>query len=237
MGSSRLPGKTLEEIAGKPALELLLERLAQAGEVHDIVVATTKEAEDDPIEALCQSLGYKCFRGSTEDVLGRLARAARWAGADLIAQITGDCVVTCPEVVDLAVQTFRATECDYLSNLMVQTYPQAVDARVFRADDLEEIDRELAGQDAALREHPYLYFEEHGERYRLVNLYAPAQHRRPQWRLDLDYAEDLELLRILFGDMYPQNPQFSLDDLVAYLDGHQELMSINQTKERKPLRP
>jgi spore coat polysaccharide biosynthesis protein SpsF len=145
--------------------------------------------------------------------------------------------VTCAEVVDLAVQTFRATGCDYLSNLMVQTYPQAVDARVFRADDLEEIDRELAGQDTALREHPYLYFEEHGERYRLVNLYASAQHRRPQWRLDLDYAEDLELLRVLFGDLYPQNPQFSLDDLVAYLDSHQELMSINQNMERKPLRP
>ena len=115
------------------------------------LVLTSRSREDDPtgeatnpsrlaIEDLCQRLGYKCFRGPSEDVLHRVAAAAEWAGADLITQITGDCVVTCPEVTDLAVQTFRSTGCDYLSNLMVQTYPQAVDARVFRASDLQEMD-------------------------------------------------------------------------------------------------
>ena len=237
MGSSRLPGKTLKMIAGKPALDLLLERLSRAREVQDIVVATTEDPEDTPIEVLCQRLGYKCFRGSTEDVLSRVVRAARQTNCELIAQITGDCIVTCPEVVDLAIQTFRTTGCDYLSNLMVQTYPQAVDARVFRVDDLENIDQNLAGEDTALREHPYLYFEEHGDQYKLVNLYAPAKHHRPRWRLDLDYPEDLELLRILFEDLYTENPKFNLDDLVGYLDSHQYLMTLNQDMGRKPLRP
>lgn len=236
MRSSRLPGKAMKEIAGKPALELLLERLSRSREINDIVVATTSSDEDNVIQDLCQRLGYKCFRGPSEDVLHRVAAAAEWAGADLIAQITGDCVVTCPEITDLAIRTFRSTGCDYLSNLMVQTYPQAVDARVFRASDLQEIDSHLAGDDSPDREHPYLYFEEHGERYKLVNLYAPARHRRPEWRLDLDYQEDLELLRIIFGDLYPSNPEFGLEDLIAYLDDHQDLREINQEMPRKPLR-
>ena len=185
MGSSRLPGKTLKDVAGKPSLQHLLERLSGSLEVDEAVVATSDLAEDDAIEALSLSLGYRCYRGPAEDVLSRVAGASAWARADLIAYITGDCLVTSPEVVDLAVRTFRSVGCDYLSNLMVQTYPQAVDARVFRAVDIQLIDRDLAGDDPSCREHAYLYFEEHPERFKIFNMEAPPHHRRPEWRLDL----------------------------------------------------
>src|ERR1700687_1790317 len=194
MGSSRLPGKSMKLILGKPVLELLLERLRRSQTIHDIVVATTTQPED---------------------VLDRVARAADWAAADVIAEITGDCPLTCPEVVDEAVRRFLKGDIDYLSNLLVQTYPQAVDFRVFRAKDLKEINETLAGEDASLREHVYLYFEEHAEKYRVHVMKAPPEYHRPEWRLDLDFPEDLVLLTKIFGALYPQNPAFTLKDLIA----------------------
>ena len=237
MGSSRFPGKSLQPILGKPALELLLERLCRAETVEEVVLATTTRPEDDAIEALCRRLALKCFRGSSEDVLERVARAAAWAKADVIVEITGDCPLTCPEVVDAAVRRFLAGDIDYLSNLLVQTYPQAVDVRVFRAADLQEINERLAGHDAAAREHVSLYFEEHPERYRTHVMEAPPQYHRPGWRLDLDYPEDLVLLTKIFEALYPKNPVFSLQELIEFLDSHQELQSINAHMVRKPLRP
>ncbi|MDD5657776.1 MAG: glycosyltransferase family protein [Elusimicrobia bacterium] len=237
MGSTRLPGKSLMLIAGKPALELLLERLGRARTVDQIVVATTVNAEDDAIVRLCGRLGMACFRGSPDDVLGRVSDAARWAKADVIVEITGDCPLTCPEVVDEAVRTFLAGGIDYLSNLLEQTYPQAVDVRVFRAADLREVHERLAGADQPLREHVPLYFEEHPERYRTLIMRAPPEYHRPDWRLDLDYEEDLMLLRRIFEALYPKKPDFSLRDLVAFLDAHPELKAINQGMLRKPLRP
>lgn len=237
MGSTRLPGKSLMKIVGKPALELLLERLLRAKSVHAVVMATTDRPEDDAIEALCSRLGVSCFRGSSEDVLDRVAKAAESAKADLVVEITGDCPLTCPEVVDAAVERFLRGDIDYLSNLKEQTYPQAVDVRVFRAKDLKEINEKLAGDDQPVREHVYLYFEEHPERYRIHVMKAPPEHHRPDWRLDLDYKEDLVLLRRIYEALYPKNPEFTLEDLIAFLDAHPELKSINQEMLRKPLRP
>lgn len=236
MGSSRLPGKTMMKILGKPTLELLVERLRRAEMVDEIVVATTVNSEDDMIEALCRHLGIRCYRGSADDVLGRVVNAAHSAGADVIVEITGDCIITCPEVVDDAVRTFLESDYDYLSNLIEQTYPQAVDVRVFRIRDLNEIHEQLAGDDTAAREHVSLYFEEHPERYRIHVMKAPPEYHRPEWRLDLDYAEDFRLLTILFEALYPKNPQFTLSDLIAYLDAHPELQSVNRGMLRKSLR-
>ncbi len=236
MGSTRLPGKTLLPILGKPSLEMLLERLRWSRSIDEIVVATTVLPEDSAIEQLCQKLGLSCFRGSPDDVLNRVARAAENARADIVAEITGDCPLTCPEVVDEAVELFLKGGMDYLSNLKEQTYPQAVDVRVFRAKDLKEIDEKLAGTDRDVREHVYLYFEEHPEKYRIHVMKAPPEYHRPQWRLDLDYPEDLRLLTKIYGDLYPNNPRFTLKDLVTYLDAHPELNTMNAGMLRKPLR-
>jgi spore coat polysaccharide biosynthesis protein SpsF (cytidylyltransferase family) len=237
MASTRLPGKSLKSIAGKPALELLIERLKKSQEIEQIIVATTNQPEDDSIEKLCRELSISCYRGSPDDVLDRIVRAAESINGDIIAQITGDCILTCSEVTDLAIRTFRTVGCDYLSNLMIQTYPQGVDIRVFKLKDAKEIADSLAINDQPCREHPYLYFEEHPEKYTIHQLIAPSNHFRPKWRLDLDYEKDLQLLQRIFEDIYPNNPNFNLGDLIEYLDQHPELKSINSGVPRKPLRP
>lgn len=236
MGSSRLPGKTMKKILGKPTLELLLERLMRAKRVDQIVVATTVNQEDDVIEALCESLGVSVFRGSSEDVLDRVEKAAEQEKADIVVEITGDCILTDPEVVDSAMNLFLGSDYDYISNLMVQTYPQGVDVRVFWYGLLKEINEELAGDDADVREHVYLYFEEHPERYKIFNMRAPEEFHYPEWRLDLDYEEDFELLTIIFESLYPRNPEFTLTELIEFLESHPHLKKINDGMYRKPLR-
>ncbi len=238
MGSSRLPGKSLKMILGKPTLELLLERLSLANNINQIVVATSKNSEDDAIENLCSKLGYVCYRGSSNNVLLRISRAADSVDAEIIAYITGDCILTCSEVVDEAVAYFLKHDIDYLSNLMKQTYPQGVDIRVFRTKDLREICKIVNKKnDVSCQEHVYLYFEENPQDFRIHIMEAPSEFFRPEWRLDMDYEEDLKLLNVIFEDLYIRNTCFGLKELVNWLDTHLQHRNINQNMLRKPVRP
>ena len=106
MGSTRLPGKPLAEIAGVPMLVWTVERARRAQTVHSCVVATTEERADDAIAALCRAQGYPCFRGSVNDVLDRYYRAALQASADVIVRLTADCPLLDPALVDLTVRAF-----------------------------------------------------------------------------------------------------------------------------------
>jgi len=236
IGSSRLPGKTMKQILGKPTLQLLLERLMRARTIDQIVVATTTNPEDDVIEEFCDSFAVSVFRGSSEDVLDRVEKAARESEADIVVEITGDCILTDPEVVDSAVKLFLNSDYDYISNLMMQTYPQGVDVRVFWYHHLKKINEELAGDDPDAREHVTLYFEEHPELYKIFNMSAPQIYHYPEWRLDLDYEEDLKLLTIIFEGLYIKNREFTLKQLIDFLEKNQHLKKINCGAIRKPLR-
>lgn len=132
MASSRLPGKVLLPLAGKPALERLIERLKRSNYLDGIVVATTDKPGDEAIEALAKSLGVGCFRGSEDDVLGRVLGAAQSAGADVICEITGDCPLLDWRVVDRGIAEFFAAPLDYACNCLTQSYPLGLKPRCFR---------------------------------------------------------------------------------------------------------
>ena len=159
MESSRLPGKTLSPILGRPMLELLLERVRRARRVDEVVVATTDHAADQPIEALARLLGAGCFRGSSDYVLDRVLRAAQAHQADLIVELTGDCPLLDPEVIDQVIEVFLSGEYDYVSNVLTRTYPRGLDTQVFPVRVLQEV--ASLTQDPADRENVSLYIYEH----------------------------------------------------------------------------
>lgn len=234
MGSSRLPGKTLVPIMGRPMLELMIERLQRARFADEIVVATTTAPEDDAIEALTQRLGVGCFRGSADDVLDRVLRAARAHDADLIVETTGDCPLIDPAVVDRVIETFISGDYDFVSNCLEWTYPRGLDTKAFPTKVLAEV-AELT-QDAADHEHVSLYIYEHPERYQLCNVAAPAEACRPDLRLTVDTPADLALIRGIFDALYPQKPEFGIYDVVRLLDGRPELVALNADIEQKAVR-
>ncbi len=234
MESTRLPGKTLAPILGRPMLEMLIERLRRAWRVEQIVVATTDHAADDVIEAVTQRLGVGCFRGSSEDVLGRVLRAAQSYHGELLVQITGDCPLIDPQVVDECIALFLSGQFDFASNVVEPTYPLGLAVQVYPVKLLAEVARITS--DPAHREHVSLYIYEHPEKYRLGTLYAPPKLCRPDLRLTVDTPPDLQLVREIYARLYPDNPAFTLRDVVELVERHPELAEINRHVRQKPAR-
>jgi spore coat polysaccharide biosynthesis protein SpsF len=234
MASSRLPGKTLAPIIGRPMLELLIERLKRSKHIEQIVVATTTNREDLAIRQLAEHLNVGCYRGSSENVLDRVWRAAQTYEADLIVEITGDCPLIDPDVVDKVIDIFLSGDYDYVSNILERTYPLGLDTQVFPVKVLAEV-AELT-EDPFDREHVSLYIYEHPERYRLGNLVAEGEIRRPDLRLTVDTHEDLALISEIYKRLYPQTPDFSIYDVVRLLNQYSELTEINAQIIQKPSR-
>ncbi len=233
MTSSRLPGKVLMEAEGTPLLELMVERLRRSACLDAIVVATTEGPSSDPIEALATKLRIGCFRGSEDDVLARVLGAAQAHDADLIVETTGDCPLIDPGVVDEIVERFLDGGVDYCSNTLERTYPRGMDVQAFPTAVLEEVAR--LTDDPADREHVSLYIYEHPERYRLRSV----RSERPETgdlRLTVDTPEDLALVRAIFAELYPRDPAFGLDDILALLDARPELRDLNRHVGQKPVR-
>lgn len=226
MGSSRLPGKVLSDVGGAPALTRLVQRLRRCERLDGIVVATSGAPGDDAIERWARAEGVACFRGSEDDVLARVVGAQRSQGSDVVVEITGDSVLTDPQVVDLGVETFLGNDCDVVANVREPSFPQGADVQVFRLADLEEVERTVA--DPAVREHVSLHFYEHPELYRTIHLYAPARWRGPDVRLQLDYPDDLRFVDELWSRLAPVHGEaFGLDEIMELLRREPALLELN----------
>ncbi len=227
MGSSRLPGKVLMDIHGKPALARLVDRLRACKTLTDIVVATSTDARDDAIAEWARAYGVALFRGSEEDVLDRVAKAQSALASDIVVEITGDCPLLDPEVIDLGVESFLANPCDILTNARIESYPAGTDVQVYRLTALQDVAARIT--DAAVREHVTLYFYENPDLYRCIHLLAPASVRWPGLRCQLDYAEDLAFIRAVYADLMPTHgPVFGLPVLIDLLKRKPELAEINR---------
>jgi len=156
MGSTRLPGKVLRAIVGKPMIELLLARLSQSSELDEIVVATSEELQNDKLQSLVESLGYQCTRGSEKNVLNRFYESAKSVDADIVVRITGDCPLVDPALVDRCIKGYKNSNVDYFSNVDPATYPDGLDIEVMSFESIERANNETDSEFD--REHvtPYI---------------------------------------------------------------------------------
>lgn len=235
MSASRLPGKVLMDVAGAPALTRLLRRLRRCRTLDGIILATTDNPADDALEAWAESEALSCYRGSEDDVLDRVVQAHTQMHSEIIVEICGDTPLLDPIVVDQAVETFLSGDWDVVSNTCKLTWPQGIDAQVFRYDALADIAARV--QDPAVREHVSLFFYENPDRYRVHHLQAPAQDQAPEQRLQLDYAEDLELIREIYTRLEPgSGDAFGVGDILALLRREPALRELNAHCEEKAVR-
>ncbi len=240
MGSSRLPGKVLMDIGGVPALKLLCERLASCRRIDDIVIATSVSAADQAIENFGKDNDIKVFRGSEEDVLGRVAGAAEFAGADVIVEITGDCPLMDTEVVDHVTGYFldHYPEYDYVTNIgyvanQKREIPIGMDVRVFTYKDLKHISE--ITDDPEDREHVSLYFFRTGkDTYKLKSLPIPDKWKRDYpVRIALDTEDDLNFIRTLYDGLKKQNSASGLSEILRYTDMNSEILKLNSEVVQK----
>ena len=234
MRSTRLPGKVLLPVLSRPMLALMIERLQRVPEIDEIVVATTTDPGCQAIADLAGRCGVGAYRGSEEDVLDRVLQAARGAKADLIVEMTGDCPLIDPAIVSRVITEFRQQDVDYCANVLERTYPRGMDVQVFPLAVLEEVARST--DDAADHEHVSLYIYNHPERFRLHNVASGLSPDAADARLTVDTPEDFRLVTEIFERLYPANPAFGLDDILALLAAHPSLRAINQDVRQKAVR-
>jgi spore coat polysaccharide biosynthesis protein SpsF len=232
MGSSRFPGKVLADICGRSALDRLYTRLQQCKTLDGIILATTTAPGDDVLEQWAAAAGVPCHRGSEDDVLLRVVEAQRRMESEIVVEVCGDCVMLDPELIDLGVETFFGNDCDLVTNVRVPSYPIGEVVQVFRLCDLEEVERAIS--DPLVREHVSLYFYQRPDRYRILNLYAPARWRAPEYRFHLDYPEDRDFLIEIHRRLAPEyGDRFGIEEIMAVLRREPELVEINgHMKER-----
>ena len=235
MGSSRFPGKVLADVQGVPALSRLVRRLRRAERLDDIIVATSTSPADDALAAWAAREHVAIYRGSEEDVLSRVVEAQTKMGSDLVVEVTGDCTLLDPDLIDLGVLTFLENACDVVANVRKASFPMGMDIQVFRLHDLADIARTI--HDPAVREHVSLYFYEHPERYRIIHLFAPARWRAPDYRFQLDYPEDLRFISEVYRRLEPSHGDaFGIEEIMALLREEPELIEINRYCQEKPTR-
>jgi spore coat polysaccharide biosynthesis protein SpsF len=231
MTSTRLPGKVLLPIAGRPMLTYLLERLRRVQRAGRTVVATTTNAADDPIVSVATACGVACTRGPELDVLARFAQAAEQARASVVVRVTADCPLLDPALVDNAIDTFlhAPVHYDYVSNMLEPSYPYGMAVEVFSAAALAAASAE-ATEDAE-REHvtPFIYWRP--ERFKLRSLTMRPNLSSNRWTVDT--KEDFELVSRIVETLYPRNPEFRMADVLDLLDQHSDWRKINRGVRQK----
>jgi len=234
MGSSRLPGKVMEDIAGATVLARCIRRTLLARTVDQVVVATTELAIDEAIVAEAERLGVACVRGSEDDVLSRYHKAMLASGAEVVVRITSDCPLIDPAIIDAAVSAFKAA-CplvDYASTVLEPSYPRGLDVEVFTAEALHHAMREAT--QAHEREHVTPYFYEHPDKFRLLGVKNPVDYSGHRWCVDT--IEDLRLVRAICERLGAAD-QAGWQQVLPLFEVEPELAAINGGVQQKPLHP
>ena len=196
-----------------------------------IVLATTVNSTDDDLECFAKRMGIDCYRGSEEDVLARVIGAAESADAEVIVEITGDCPIIDPQIVEQTIRLFMANHADYVSNAHVRSYPDGMDVQVFRLSTLQR--SAAMTNDALDHEHVSLHIRKHPEIFSPIHLLAPPEIHWPQLGLTLDEPNDYILLKKVIEYFDADNSLFSCLDVVNLLRERPDWLLINESVLRK----
>jgi len=226
MNSSRLPGKVLIDLGGQPMLQRVITRTRRAKLVDEVMVATTDDASDDPVEEFCRQQGVAVFRGSQFDVLDRFYQAARQCEADVIVRLTADCPLLDPQVVDHTLEEFFKSGADFAANRLPppwkRTYPIGLDTEVCYFKGLERAWKEA--DQPHQREHVMPYFYDREGHFKVLLVNHDPDYGAERWTVDT--PQDLELVRLIFAH-YNNRDDFSWYDVLELKNLHPEWFAIN----------
>lgn len=235
MTSSRLPGKVLLPAIGHPMLHHLVRRLRAAPSIDEIVLATTTNPADEPLVEFARNEGIRVFRGSEDDVMGRVIGAAEAANADVIIEITGDCPIIDPDIAEQTIRMFKRNNVAYVANTYISSYPDGMDTQVFSLDTLRR--SAAMTNDPLDREHVSRHIGNHPELFPHLYLIAPPSLHWAGLGLTLDELADYELLKKIIEHFGEVNPLFSCLDVIRLLRERPDWVDINRAVQRKDQRP
>ncbi|ATG54404.1 spore coat protein [Brachybacterium ginsengisoli] len=228
-GSSRLPGKVLRPLGGRPVLGWVVRAAQEAEGVDDVVIATSTAAGDDAVAALGEELGVTVVRGSEDDVLSRFALALEETGADAVVRLTADCPLADPALISSVVSMWRADpSLDYAATILVRTLPRGMDVELASKDALRIADAEA---ESYHRTHVTSYLYDSKRQFRTMGLVVqPAAN---DLRVTLDTAEDGEMLDAVVAELGDRAPAWH--EVVDLLRTRPDLTRINAGVRQKKM--
>ena len=230
MASSRRPGKALADLAGRPLLEVLLERMGTVRGVSGVALATSVRPENDALAAVAERLRIPVFRGDEDDVLRRHLDCARWLKADHVVRVTGDNPLTDVETAEALVAQHLAFGADYtyvpgdalLMGILSEVISTEAMARAWERGDARHRSELMT-----------LYMKEHPAEFRIAPGALPADLYRPQYRLTVDEPEDVTLMQALFDRLARPGHVVTTREAIALLDSDPSLAAINAAAQHK----
>ena len=223
LSSSRLPGKVLKPILGKPMILLQIERVSRSKRINKLLIATSTDPSDDRIFDICTEHGIACFRGDLNDVLDRFYQAAKTYKPRHIVRLTGDCPLIDSDVVDKVIELHLSGGFDYTSNTVERTFPKGLDVSIFTMQALEEAWREayLSSQ----REHVTQFIISNSQRYKIGSYKNSIDLSSLRWTVDKELY--FILINKIYNALYYKNLNFKTADILALIEKHPELKTLN----------
>lgn len=231
MGSSRLPGKVLQDLSGRTMLARVIERVRAARSIDEVLVATTTLTQDDPIVDECRRHSVSFWRGDETDVLNRYFQAAKAAEADIVIRVTSDCPLIDPDVTDQTIQAFLQVRPEYASNTIVRTFPRGLDTEVISWKALTRAWQEA--RQTHEREHVTPYILEHSSEFHLHSVTGDRDYSGYRWTVDT--PEDLAFARAVYSRLCDHGA-FSWHEVLDLIEREPELVELNRCVTQKSLR-
>jgi spore coat polysaccharide biosynthesis protein SpsF (cytidylyltransferase family) len=223
MASSRLPGKIMREILGRPMVSFCIERLRACRPVDEVALATTTHAGDDGVAQFAAQAGLRCYRGSEHDVLDRYCQAARSFGAEDIMRVSSDCPLVDPQVCERLVRTYRESGADYVRT--GPTFAEGLDCEVFSLRAIEGAWREA--RLPSEREHVTVYFKNHRDRFKIITMVNETDDGK--YRFSVDEPADFEVVKAIFEALYREGQEpFGAEAIKHFLDTHPDIFGRNR---------
>jgi len=229
IGSTRLPGKVLLDINGVPMIKRQIDRILESKEINGLVVLIPDSAENDSLALVLKKFGVEIFRGSEDDVLQRFVDASKTFMSHNIIRITADCPLIMPDILDDMVRVFSEKNPDYLSNTLIETYPDGLDIEIFSTASL----RKLLSLNLGVleREHVTLGIYTRPHMFTLENFKSAIDLSRQRWTVD--YPDDFEFVKGVFEHYRGMENNFRVPDVLNYIELNP---SLNSNKSSPDLR-
>jgi spore coat polysaccharide biosynthesis protein SpsF len=242
MGSTRLPGKVMLPLAGKPVLWHDVERCKQTKLADAVIVATSVEPADDVIVTFCKENNIACFRGSDADVLSRFVGAADAFGLDAVMRVTSDCPLIEPEVIDQVIARFLEGGYDYAANYInyenlsprparVPAFPHGFEIEMFSTASLKRAVSESS--DPWQHEHLTYVWQNADGSFKLAPTVVASPEYQKDFRLTLDYPEDYALFEKMYAMFYREGSIVNVHEVFSYLEAHPEVAALNESRKQK----
>ena len=230
MNSSRLPGKVLLPILGKPALYHLIKRLKNVNPKHEIILATTTNKKDDKIIKFAKKFNIKYFRGSELNVFKRVIDTAKKFKLDIINSVCGDCMLLDPKLVSEALKKFILLQKNNIDILTYDMLPHGFDCTIVNAKSL--IKSYKFSKSAYDRDNPTFALRKNPHIFRKYRLIAKKKLQNNSLSLALDYWEDYLLINIIYENLYLKKKNFNLQDILNFFKKNPDLKNLNKHLRR-----